>query len=669
MLVVAFFVLMPLLVSALLLFIRKNKSRKLVAGIAGLILSIGGLVSSLLYFGAPWVQISLSSVLITYIGLVIDVLLALVILNLSMKNHQRIVMVCALVYLVAILIYGMSFAFSATVDQSLYIDSLNIPLIFVLSVVASLAACLSLHFEGARAKNEKEDSLPATDSAVKTEKTTSSKDDEANEKAKDLGPEPSVVPSLIFLLITAVAIVLFSNNLNWLFSGFNLLGLTLFGIFYCAEDSPRHTLAFKMIGSLLIGFLCFVAGLAYIGFNLKTLSLLAFLQYGLQNPSILLFSTTCFLILAFAASAFFPFSSWAKSPQDMHGAELSASYAVSFSAGLFLIIKLAPILTSSYLGGLLVILVAGTTCLVSLAEALTETSIIGRVELSFSACISTAAALCGVGAPETIWPATAILFTSVPAAGLLMAYQDLGNAFYLKKVNKEKVTQKKTANFLERERLIGLIGLNIAPVIFVFAKWSTISYLLESSHLGLVLVLAFAAALFLILSAHEFICTIEHKMDGYPQETLSRPESFFFKLLTALEIFCSVFIPLFSAIYLMPYVLSVFGQSQTLVTSDLLWLAFLFAFLVIIAFFAKPPQQFKDKFEQKEKFSPYLFGSAYRTEYFESGKLEQAVVDASSNSSISLFFNAQRISTAATVLMGILVCIFLALAILIGFTG
>jgi ech hydrogenase subunit A len=176
--------------------------------------------------------------------------------------------------------------------------------------------------------------------------------------------------SVLFIFLSAMFGLVLSNDLTWLYFCWEVTTLCSFLLIGYTKTKEAKTNSFRALIYNLGGGLCFALAIVYIGMNFETLELSTLIK--MHPEANVLIPVFLLSIAALTKSAQLPFSSWllgamvAPTPSSalLHSATM-------VKAGVYLIIRLSPLLGDSSVGKI-VTLVGGVTFLACSLMAITQ---------------------------------------------------------------------------------------------------------------------------------------------------------------------------------------------------------------------------------------------------------------------------------------------------------
>jgi ech hydrogenase subunit A len=491
-------VLFPLLTAGLLLAVRKDRGRDIIVVASAVLIVAGTILLAVLYFTeGPWQDsvdsaavsgiggVALST-LITYATLAIDLLIAAYILVRSIQHKKPLAGVLAVVQAGVILYYELVIAHNVIIVNDLYVDGLSVIMALIIGIIGGGICIYALGYM----KDFQHHAAHAHHTSVASEGRAHVEDPEAeaSPKAKDRRP---MFFALMFLFLSAMFGIVFSNNLNWLLCAWELTTVCSFALIGYTRTAEAINNSFRQIVMNLLGGLAFAIALFYLGTQgIGELDIL--IAMGSMGKLVLPIAFIAFAGMTKAAQV--PFQSWllgAMVAPTPTSALLHSSTMVK--AGVFILIKLAP--TFGWTGnGLMVMLVGALTFLFCSAIAVSQSNAKRVLAYSTVANLGLIVACAGVGTAEAVWAAIFLLIFHAAAKSLLFLcvgtaehhidsrdIEDMDNLFVRMPV-------------LARLMALGVLTMFAAPFGMLISKWATIVSLVETSNITLLIILAFGSA-------------------------------------------------------------------------------------------------------------------------------------------------------------------------------
>ena len=565
-----FLILFPLVVAGVLLAVRDNRVRNAVVVAAALVIGIASVWLVVSYLGAPWIPFDFHSPAVDYVCMVVSVLVAAAILFFGIRHKNMAACVLAAVQVAGSLVFEFAFAHGLPVAQGLYLDSLSLLMAFIIGVVGSGICVYALGYMEDFQAHEPEG-------------------------AKDRRP---AFFALMFAFLSAMFLIVFSNNMVWLFTGWEVTTVCSFLLIGYTRTEEAMRNAFRQIVMNLVGGIAFLAALYVCAIQLGTLSLIEFLQIGVQNPALVALPVTALALAGLTKAAQMPFHTWllgAMVAPTPTSALLHSSTMVK--AGVFLLVKLSPVMYAGSFapqGGLLAsvpaimtVLVGGITFALCSFMAISQTNAKRVLAYSTIANLGLIVACAGVGTPEAVWAAAfLILFHAIAKSLLFLCVGTAEHHIGSRDIEDMDLLFERMPR-LSRFMMLGILCMFIAPFGMLVAKWATLVSFAETGQVALIVILAFGSA-----ATFMFWAKWLGKLSGIAaaRENVERDvhasEWAAVMVMAVLVILCCAGLPIVSWLSMEPYVFSVYGTLGQDISTSNLWIASILSIALAVVLFA-----------------------------------------------------------------------------------
>jgi len=456
-------ILFPLFTGTILLFVKNDSLRKIIVRLAALILIAVSLLTTVRYFN-DGLTLALHREWINYGMVVIESILAIVIIALSIKHKKHLPILLILIQTPLINWYEFTHSHEVEIKADIVIDRFTLIMVLITGVIGSLICVYALNYMKDYHHHHQE--------------------------VKDRRP---FFFFLLFAFLSAMFGIVLSNNLLWMYFFWEITTLCSFLLIGYTQEETAVKNAFKALIMNLLGGFGFAAGIIYLGYavgtqELNQLPVLAQSGIDLLIPAVLL------AIAGVSKSAQMPFSSWllgAMVAPTPSSALLHSSTMVK--AGVYLLIRIAPILGFN-VAGILVMMVGGITFLLASLMAITQSD--GKKVLAYSTIsnLGLIVACAGIGSYESIWAgmlliifhaiAKSLMFLSVGTVEHNMGSRDIEDMHGL------IIKLPEMALMMT----IGIAGMFLAPFGMLVSKWAALKAFIDSDNILIVMILVFGSA-------------------------------------------------------------------------------------------------------------------------------------------------------------------------------
>lgn len=556
---IGFLILFPLLVAGVLLLVGNETARRVIVCSSAVIIGFGSVWLVLANLGTPWVGIEFSSGAIDIACTLIGLVIAAVILCFGVKYKNVLACVLAVVQVVGSLVFDVFVAHGMEVQYGLYLDSLTLVTTFIIGVVGSGICIYALGYM---------------------------EDFQAHEPADAKDRRPRFF-ALMFLFLSAMYVIVFSNNLLWMFTGWEITTVCSFLLIGYTKTPEAINNAFRQIIMNLAGGIGFLVALFAIALTMGTLSLVDFIAAGVMAPALAALPAVALAFAGITKAAQMPFHTWllgAMVAPTPTSALLHSSTMVK--AGVFLLIKLSPIFLVCPVAAVMTILVGGLTFLLCSFMAISQTNAKRVLAYSTIANLGLIVACAGVGTPEAVWAATfLVLFHAVAKSLLFLCVGTAEHHIGSRDIEDMDLMFERMPR-LARFMMAGIMIMFVAPFGMLIAKWGTLVSFADTGNVALILILGFGSAATFLFWAKwlgKLSGIAAHPLNV--ETTVHRSEWIALMVMAVLSMLCCVGLPVLSAFLVEPYIFDVFGVCSQGVSQANLWVAALLSAVVFVVLF------------------------------------------------------------------------------------
>ena len=555
-----FLILFPIAIAAVLLVARGNRARNAITIGASIIIGVASIWLVAANLGTPGAFVDFGPHELDYLCTAIGVTIAGCIFYYGVKYKRPLACVLAAVQATLSLVLEFGFAHAIEVHQGLYLDSLSLLMALVIGVIGPAICVFAIGYM---------------------------KDFQAHEPQGAPDRRPRFF-ALMFLLLGAMFAVVFSNNMHWLFSGWEITTLCSFLLIGYTRTDEAIANAFRQVIMNMLGGIAFLVALIATCVLTGSLSFAAFIELGSQNPALVALPVCALAFAGLVKAAQMPFHTWllgAMVAPTPTSALLHSSTMVK--AGVFLLVKLSPILLVSPVPSLMVILVGGITFVLCSFMAISQTNAKRLLAYSTIANLGLVAACAGVGTPEAVWAALFLILFHAIAKSLLFLCVGTAEHHIGSRDIEDMDLLFERMPLLSRFMMLGIMCMFIAPFGMLLAKWATLVSFVEARQIGLIVVLAFGSA-----ATFMFWAKWLGKLSGIAgpaadvEKTVHKTEWASIGLMAVLIVASCVGLPLISSAIAEPYLMCVYDVTGQDIASGNLWIASLAVAVVAVVLFA-----------------------------------------------------------------------------------
>ncbi|MEB1813886.1 NADH-quinone oxidoreductase subunit 5 family protein [Adlercreutzia mucosicola] len=572
-----FLIVFPLVVAAILLVVRHESPRRVIVCAAGIVIGVASVALVVMNLGATCTLFEFQSEALDFVCTGISVAIAAVIIGFAVRYRNPWAAVLAVVQIAGTLVLEFAFAHDIEVTYGLYFDSLSLLMTFIIGVVGSGICIYAVGYM---------------------------EDFQAHEPAGAPDRRPLFF-ALMFIFLSAMFVIVFANNMEWMFTGWEVTTLCSFLLIGYTRTEEAIRNAFRQIIMNLAGGLGFLVALYSCALTVGTFSFYEFLAIGMSNPVLTTLAVTALAFAGITKAAQMPFQTWllgAMVAPTPTSALLHSSTMVK--AGCFLLVKLAPVLHVTPAAAIMVMLVGGITFVLCSFMAISQSNAKRVLAYSTIANLGLITACAGVGTPEAVWAACfLVLFHAIAKSLLFLCVGTAEHHIGSRDIEDMDLLFDRMPR-LARFMMLGIMCMFIAPFGMLMAKWATLVSFVDTHQVALILILAFGSAATFMFWA-KWLGKLAG-IAGAPEnvETTVKPTEWASLLLMAVLLVLScVFLPFISVFTVEPYLLSVYGTFGQDISTDNLWLASICTIIVVVVLFAGVGRNQKSR-----KVSVYLAG-------------------------------------------------------------
>ena len=559
-----FLILFPFIVALALLIFKTDAVRDIIVKVAAAVIAAGSIVLAVQNFADGGQYFDFQNHAISYIMLAIEVCLAVVIFVLGVKYKKYLVSVLAVIQTPLMVWFELVHGHHIEVINNIYIDRLSIIMVLIIGIIGSLICVYAVGY------------------------------------MKDFQHHHHDQPDrrpwfffLMFVFLSAMFGIVTSNNLVWLFFFWEITTLCSFFLigFTKTEEAIRNS--FRQLVLNLVGGLGFAIGIVTLGLQFHTLELSTLISYGVAGMGMVVTIPAAFLAFAgITKAAQFPFHSWllgAMVAPTPTSALLHSSTMVK--AGVFLIIKLAPVLGMN-IAGLMVMLIGGITFLIASFAAISQSNAKRVLAYSTIANLGLIVTCGGIGTEAAVWAGIMLIIFHAITKSLLFlcvgtAEHNIGSRD-IEDMDGLFGRMPRLASFM----MIGISAMFLAPLGMLISKWAAMASFVDSGNFILVGIICFgsAATAFYWTKWLGKLAAIMAKRENI-EKAVHGEETFVHLTLVILTIVVCLVFPMVSKAIVVPYIVGVFGYEgvMALSSSNMIIMCIMLAavLLLILLFFGK----------------------------------------------------------------------------------
>ncbi len=546
MLALLFLMFFPLAAAALLLVVRGRRGRATVVAVSAAVIALASCGLAAGNAADMWRDFAAASPAADAVCAVVGAACSLVVIGFAVRHRRPFVCALAVVQLVGSLVFELTVAHGAHVSEGLYLDPLTLLMAVIIGVIGSGICVYALGYM---------------------------EDFQAHEPAgaKDRRP---VFFALMFLFLSAMFLIVFSNNMAWMFCGWEVTTTCSFLLIGYTRTKEALNNAFRQIIMNMLGGLAFLGALWACATTFGTLDFKEFVSLGQASPELAALPVALLAFAGLTKAAQMPFHTWllgAMVAPTPTSALLHSSTMVK--AGVFLLVKLSPLFAVCALPQMMTVAAGAVTFLLCSFMAISQSNAKRVLAYSTVANLGLIAVCAGVATPEAVWAACFLILFHAAAKSLLFLCVGTAEHHIGSRDIEDMDLLFERMPRLARLMMVGIMVMFVAPFGMLVSKWAVIVSLAEAGWLPVVVVLAFgSAATFLFwakwLGKLSGIAGVPANVEG----TVHASERFAHVLMAVLALGCCVVLPVISDAVAAPYAASL-GAFAVPVSDGNLWVA------------------------------------------------------------------------------------------------
>lgn len=548
-----FLIAFPLLVAIVLMAFRKDSVRDpLVIGSAAVI-GVASVACAVTFMGNPSTfamtpEMSLAG---NYVAVAVDLFLCGLVFALSIAYRNGVMFAMSFVQLLVSIWCG-SFALHPedAMAEPMYIDNLSVIMVLIVGLVGSAICIYALGYMKDFQHHEDEAARRAGTAA-------------ADRRHQFI--------ALMFLFLSAMFIIVTSDNMDWLVAGWEITTVCSFLMIGYTRTPEARKSAILQINLNMIGGLAFHIALVYMHVVGVPLSINGMVEVagGAQSAQLVI-PLMLLSIAGLTKAAQMPFHRWllgAMVAPTPTSALLHSSTMVK--AGVFLLVKMAPLYLLYPVASAMVVGIGGITFVLCSFMAISQSNAKRVLAYSTIANLGLISACAGVGTSEAVWAAIfLIIFHTVSKSVLFLCVGTVEHRIGSRNIEDMDGLFSRLPH-LTRFMMLGIMGMFVAPFGMLISKWATLVSFAETGNVVFLILLAFGSA-----ATFFFWAKWLGKLAGVSQKAenveggVHRTEWTAIGFISALLIGCCVLLPVISQLVIGPYLEVTYHKVPRLIDVD-----------------------------------------------------------------------------------------------------
>ena len=523
----------PVIIALILLVTKGDKARNGVMAFASIAMTAASIAAVVLYFPSGEKFFKFHFGFVNYVVIGIAAVIAIYLIYEGLRHRRYAAPLFAFVQVAVLAVFELIQGTGIKVEHNLYVDRFSMILMIFISITGGLICCYGNRYM-----------------------------DRFHQKYPELKDRRNVFFAAIFFGIAAMMGLVIFNNLMWIYLVWEIIIVTSFVLIGYAGTAGALKAAFHYLTWNLFGGLALTAGILILGQVFGTLELNVVMKIGSLYGDMVAIPAIFIVLAGLILAMQIPFSGWLIRGEDFTSPAIAViSCVTSANAGVFLILKLAPVLGTENFAGIMTMMVGGLTFLTASLVAVFRPEAAKTVSCSTVASMGLIVACGGIGSAEAVAAGILLLLLHGVSKALMLASAGTAALDHEKYDGRQDLSIREL--FTGRPKLAacmltGTAALFMANFELLIMRYNSLSEFAESGNILLFAALCFgagAAIFYLAKCMGQLTLTAAEPELDAGETLLARPV----KLLTALTVFLCIVFPLVSMFGVMPYLEIAFG--------------------------------------------------------------------------------------------------------------
>ncbi|MFA5332432.1 MAG: proton-conducting transporter membrane subunit [Methanoregula sp.] len=548
-----FLILFPLITALFMIAVRRDTERDWIVKISALAIGVVTVLLLVTMFDKGTVYYVFDPEPVSLVMFILEMAISVLLLWYAVRYRNYLVLALTLIETALIVWFESGYAHLAPVSNPLFIDEFSIIMALIIGIIGSLICVYSLGYM--RHFYQHHVGIP---------------------------DRTGTFFLIIFVFISAMFGLVFSNSLVWVFFFWEVTTLCSFLLIGFTKTEEAIHNSFTALWMNLLGGIAFIAALIYLA-AMPEGGMLGIDQILVSGKALVLIPAALIGFAGLTKAAQMPFSSWlvgAMVAPTPVSALLHSSTMVK--AGVYILVRFAPVYAFSATGYTLAF-VGALTFLLASGIAISQTNAKRVLAYSTIANLGLVVACAGIGTYEAVWAAILlIIFHAIAKSLLFLSVGTVEHRIQSREI--EDMTGLITrAPRLAAMMVIGIAGMFLAPFGMLISKWAAIQAFMDAP-LGFVFVviLAFGSALTVFFWAKWMGKLLSVTPDQTNVEgAVDKNEWVALVTLAGLTTITCFIFPIISKILIEPYLFAQYGSIAGL-SQDNILIMIMMLFLIVI---------------------------------------------------------------------------------------
>ena len=547
-----FLIIFPLFIAGLALIVPLgNALRKIIGVAATVVLSMVPIYLLFTYIDSGPVYFHVESHVVNTLMFAVEILIAAFIVYISLKAKRYLPVVLVVIQSIIMIAFEIKSGGSMEIEHSLFVDKFSIIMALIVGIIGSAICLYAIGY------------IP-----------------EYHQHHKEIKERRKYFAFLIYLFLSAMFGIVFSNNLMWIFFFWEITTICSALLIGYRNDKQSVESMFRALNMNLLGGLVFAIGIVYLYTSSGVMELDKLIRL---DQSYALLPAVCMAFAGLVKSAQFPFSSWltgAMVAPTPVSALLHSSTMVK--AGVYIILRMAPALENTVAAKMLM-LIGGVSFIITAFIAISQSNAKKVLAYSTISNLGLIVACAGINTSAAVWSALLLIIFHAVAKSLL--FLCVGIVEY--KLNSRDIEDMDYLIMrlpkLTALMMIGMAGMFLGPFGMIISKFVTLKAFVDSNP-GMAIILAYgsAATLFFWVKWMGKIMSIRHGETEVVEHRVSRWEWFTLDILAVSTVLVCLAFPLISSGIINPYLAERFDNISVPDPYNILMTFFIMVGLLVI---------------------------------------------------------------------------------------
>lgn len=461
---IVFLIIFPLIPALILLLTNNEKLRGITVRVSVCIIALVAVLLTVQYFNSIPLYYLVNSELVNSVMILVEVILSAYIIYIGIKNKRYFLSLLSFVQAIAVIWFDIVGGSDIAINHHFFVDKLTIVMVLIVAIIGGLICIYAVSYMR-----------------------------DYHQHHKDVKDRRKMFFSILFLFLSAMFGIIFSNNFTWMYLFWEITTVSSFLLIGYTQTKEAVNNSFTALFMNVIGGLCFALAIVYLGLQFGVTELSELWIINAQDANL----TMVAILLAVAGlskAAQLPFSKWllgAMVAPTPTSALLHSSTMVK--AGVYLLLRLSPLFGQN-IAGTMVVSIGGLSFLIMSLIAISQSDAKKVLAYSTIANLGLIVACAGEGNVEAIWAAVmliifhsvskSLMFLSVGATEHMLGSRDIEDMHGL------IVRIPEMAILMA----IGICGMFLAPFGMLISKWAALRAFVDYGNVLIFVFLVYGSA-------------------------------------------------------------------------------------------------------------------------------------------------------------------------------